>query len=276
VLGARGQLAQAFLQHLGPRAAGLDRLGLDLADGAAMEPALRRLKPRAVLNCAAFNHVDQAERQRARTLSANAIGPARLAEAAGRLGIRLVHFSTDYVFGGDHPSRARTERDPPAPVNFYGYSKLLGEEAVRASRARALVVRVAHLYGGRSLSPGRANLVERFLEQARAGEPIRVTRGQMLNPTSVQDVVPACLRLLDAGECGLFHLTGEGCCTAEEFAGAVLELAGTAGTIEVVERDSRPARRAAMTVLENERWNNLGPTRLPWWRDSLARYISGL
>jgi len=276
VLGARGQLAQAFLQRLGKRAIGVERAQCDLAEGDAIARVLRHFRPRVVLNCAAFNNVDLAETQHRQALLANATGPAALAEAAGALGIRLVHFSTDYVFGADGLRRPRTEEEPPAPMNFYGYSKLLGEEAVLRSAAKALVVRVAHLYGGTSRSPGRANLVERFVQQARAGNPIRVTRGQMLNPTSVQDVVAACLVLLDRGEEGLFHLTGEGCCSAEEFARAVLEMAGIEGEIQVVARDARPAPRAAMTVLENRRWAEMGFAALPPWRESLERYISGL
>ncbi|MGH9393925.1 MAG: sugar nucleotide-binding protein, partial [Terriglobales bacterium] len=144
------------------------------------------------------------------------------------------------------------------------------------SGAPALVARVAHLFGGSSRPPGRANLAARFLQQARAGEPILVTRGQVLNPTLVADIVPACLTLLERGATGLFHLTGEGSCSAEQFARAVLEFAQLRTEIRVVARDSRPAPRARMTVLENRRWAALGLPPLPTWRASLARSISAL
>ncbi|MGH9414886.1 MAG: SDR family oxidoreductase, partial [Terriglobales bacterium] len=180
------------------------------------------------------------------------------------------HFSTDYVFGGDGLERARSENDAPAPVNFYGYSKLLGEQAVLRTSPQALVLRVANLYGGHSLSPGRVNLEQRFVELARAGQPIRIVRGQWLNPTSVRDIVPATLALLECGANGLFHLAGEGECGAGEFAREVCRRAGLRPKLHYVTGDERPARRAAMTVLANQRLARLGLPPLPHWRESLG------
>ena len=273
VLGSTGQLGRQLLAVLGRRARGIGRAELDLADPGSIERALHRLRPRIVINTAAFNDVDGAERQRRQALAVNAEGPAELARVAQARGIRLVHFSTDYVFGGDGLKRPRRESDAPAPVNFYGYSKLLGEEAVLRSGAKALVLRVAHLYGGTSLSPGRASLVERFVERARAGQPLIITRGQYLNPTSVRDLAPAVLALLRREACGLYHLTGGGACPAGEFAREVCRLAGLRAKIQWVSRDSRPARRARYTPLENYRWGKEGLPPIPHWRSSLAEHL---
>jgi len=279
VLGARGQLGQEFLRVLGRRGVGWGREQLELADTAApaaMARALERARPAVVINTAAFNYVDLAETRRQEALAVNFTGPAHLARLAAVQGWTLVHFSTDYVFGGDGLSRPRVESDAPAPMNFYGYSKLLGEQAVLRTAPGALVARVAHLYGGASQSSGRLNLVQRFMAQARAGEAIRVTRGQTLNPTSVQDVVPAVLALLDGGAAGLFHLTGEGECTAREFAEAVLRLAGGPVNVTELERDPRPTLRPLYTVLENRRWAQLSLPPLPAWQASLAAYVAQL
>jgi dTDP-4-dehydrorhamnose reductase len=274
VVGARGQLGQAFLLTLGRRGLGFDRSQLTLGDAARTARVLRELRPRVVINCAACNQVDMAEtRGRERALAANAVGPAQLAALAARHGFRLVHFSTDYVFGADGLRRPRTEKDEPAPLNFYGYSKLLGEQAVRAADPQALVLRVAHLYGGRSLSPGRENLVERFLALARAGRPIEATRDQYLNPTCVGDVVAATLKLVEQDASGLFHLTGEGECTVAEFARAVCRAAGVRAAIREVEADPRPAARPQYTVLANLRLAQLGFPLLPHWQVSLAQHI---
>jgi dTDP-4-dehydrorhamnose reductase len=273
VLGARGQLGQAFLASLGGRALGLDRSQLTLGDPAQTARVLQALRPRVVLNCAAYNQVDAAESRRAEALAANAAGPAQLAALAVRQGFRLVHFSTDYVFGADRLRRPRTEEDEPAPLNFYGYSKLLGEQAVLASSPRALVLRVAHLYGGRSLSPGRVNLAERFLMLARAGQPIIATRGQHLNPTFVGDVVTATLKLVEHGVSGLLHLTGEGECTVAGFARAACRLAGLPADVRLAAADPRPAPRPRYTVLANLRLAQLGFPPLPRWQVSLAQYI---
>lgn len=273
VLGAHGQLAQEFLKVLGPRAVGLDRGQLVLGDLPSTAAAVARFRPRVVVNCAAYNRVDLAESQHALALAANAVGPAQLAALAVRHGFRLVHFSTDYVFGADGLQRPRTEEDEPAPLNFYGYSKLLGEEAVLEAGAAALVLRVAHLFGGRSLSPGRANLVDRFCQLARSGQPIAITEGQFLNPTSVCDIVVATLALLAISAHGLFHLTGEGECSAENFAREVCRLAGLPAQVRLVGGDNRPAIRPRYTVLANLRLAQLGLPPLPRWQVSLAQYI---
>ncbi len=234
---------------------------------------LARLRPLTVVNCAAFNQVDLAESRHQQALDANARGPAQLAALAAAQGFSLVHFSTDYVFGADRLHRPRRETDAPAPVNFYGYSKLLGEQAVLRSAAGVLVLRVAHLFGGVSLSPGRASLAQRFLDLMRAGQPVTVTRGQYLNPTSVRDIVPTTLRLLELGACGLFHLTGEGDCRASEFARELGRLAGLTARLHLVARDPRPARRAAYTVLANTRLAALALPPQPSWRQSLAAWL---
>ena len=275
VLGADGQLAREFLRVLGGRALGLRRAEADLTDAAGLEHRLGTLRPAVVINCAAFNHVDRCESERAAALAVNATGPGTLAKLAETQGFRLVHYSTDYVFGGDGLRRPRHEDDPPAPVNYYGETKLRGEQAVLEGSPRALVLRVAHVYGGHALSPGRLSLVERFVQLAREGKPVFITRGQWLNPTSVRMIVPATLRLLAEGASGLYHLTGSGGCEAGEFAAEVFRLAGLPGRIEYVERDERPARRAAYTVLENARWAAEGRAALPDWRTSLADALAG-
>lgn len=272
VLGAGGRLGRELVRVLHGRAIPISHAELDLGDATALERVLTALQPGAVINAAAFNQVDQAETHRQQALTANAQGPAALARLAAREGWGLLHFSTDYVFGGDGLARPRRESDPPAPVNFYGYTKLLGEEAVLALHPRALVVRVAHLYAGIS-APGRASLVDRFLDQARHGQPIRVTAGQFLTPTSVSEVAPAAVSLLEAGEAGLFHLAGEGGCTAQVFAQAVLYEAGLTATVEITAADPRPARRALHTVLENRRWVESGRPPIRPWRQALAAYL---
>ncbi|MGH9468179.1 MAG: SDR family oxidoreductase [Terriglobales bacterium] len=274
VLGARGRLGGEFLRVLGPRALGLDHAQLPLEEVLQHTALWERLRPRVVINCAAFNHVDRAETRHEQALAANARGPAQLAALADAMDFRLVHFSTDYVFGGDGLDRPRRETDPPAPVNFYGYSKLLGEQAVLQSRAQALVLRVANLYAGRSPAPGRASLVERFLAQARAGRPISVTRRQWLNPTSVRALVPAVLLLLERRATGVFHLAGEGGCEAATFARAICRMAGLTPKLRFTVRDARPAARARHTVLANARWAELGLPPLPDWQMALHEALA--
>src|SRR5262245_7828476 len=120
ILGSRGQLAQAFLRRLGGRAAGLTREQADLTKGDLLRSALAPLKPDVVINCAAYNWVDQAETDAETPFAVNAHGVANLAAVCAELGATLVHFSTNYAFGMDvarrHPYR---ETDDPAPQSVY-------------------------------------------------------------------------------------------------------------------------------------------------------------
>jgi dTDP-4-dehydrorhamnose reductase len=151
----------------------------------------------------------------------------------------------------------------------------MGEQAVLSLNRDALVLRVAHLFGGTTSDVKRANLVQRFLTAAERGETIRVSDKQTLNPTSVVDIVETTMRLLKANAAGLYHTTGAGSCTAAEFARAVFEFAGVKADI-VNATDSRPARRPAYSALDNARLRAEGYPELPHWREALARYVKRL
>ena len=275
ILGASGQLGGAFAASLGAAAAPLTRADADFSDASALELLLRRLQPAAVINCAAHNQVDALESDIGPGLAANFFLPTTLARLAQRHGWKLVHFSTDYVFGAESERRTPyREEDRPAPVNRYGQSKLMGEQAVLTLAPRALVFRVAHLFGE---CPGsaRKSLVTRFIERAQSGRPLLASDQQYLNPTRVGDIVPVVIALLRAGAQGLFHLTGEGQCSVAEFAAEVLRLAGQSARFED-KMDPRPAPRAAYTVLENSRLHALGYPPLPHWQQALRAELRGL
>jgi dTDP-4-dehydrorhamnose reductase len=274
VLGAGGQLGGEFLRVLGPRAIPLRRSDADLAAPDDLLRLLEASHPDVVVNCAAFNDVDAAESRHDAALLANFRAPAELARAAAEREWKFVHFSTDYVFGGETREQPYIESDRPSPVNFYGLSKLMGEQAALGA-GRALALRVAHLFGGESGSQGRSNLVRRFLEAAERGRAIRASATQRLNPTSVRDIVPMCIRLVESEACGLYHLTGGGECTALEFAREALRLAGVAAEL-VDASDPRPAPRPRYSVLDNRRLREDGFGDLPEWRVALEEYLRSI
>lgn len=276
IVGSAGQLGAEFVRALGDRGIAFPHSRLDLTVAAdALEQALAAARPDIVVNTAAFNFVDAAETDHTSALRLNFLAPLNLARIAEKRGWRLLHFSTDYVFGGEAQTHPYVESDRPAPVNFYGITKLMGEQAVLRASPNALVCRVAHLFGGASNSPARSNLVLRFLERGRGGETIKASSAQMLNPTSVQDIVPACLRLLDSQKTGLYHLTGAGQCTVFDFASEVLRLAGLKAPLEDA-ADTRPAPRPRYTVLDNRRLKSEGFPDLPDWKVSLRSYLRQL
>ena len=278
VTGSEGQLGTCLRQQLAERGEphwGRD-LDLDVADGDAVEAALRALPggpPDLLVNAAAFTHVDRCEREPELALRVNAEAPAELARRCATLGVKLVHVSTDYVFDGtgDRPYR---EDDPPAPSSVYGRTKLAGEEAVRSVDDDFLVVRTSWVFG-----PGR-NFIVAILAQAEGADPadppaLRVVSDQHGRPTYADDLAAGILGLVEAGSGGLYHLAGAGEATWWELARAALDARGFGDRVvdEIATHElSLDAPRPAYSVLDTTKAEGRGVVLRPW-RDALRAYL---
>jgi dTDP-4-dehydrorhamnose reductase len=167
---------------------------LDIRDAAAVDKTMRQLRPDLVVNAAAYNRVDDAERSPAEARAVNAEGAGNVARAAARVGARLVHISTDYVFDGLQDGRPAvrpySEEDVPHPLNVYGESKRQGELAVLAEAPGAIVLRTSWLF-----SEYGHNFARTILRLARAGRPLRVVSDQVGTPTYAGDLAWAVIRL---------------------------------------------------------------------------------
>jgi dTDP-4-dehydrorhamnose reductase len=227
--------------------------------------ALERVRPEVVLNCAAYNGVDAAEADPEAAFGVNARGPAVLAAECSRLGARLVHFSTNYVFDGsaDRPYR---EDGEPRPQSAYARSKREGELAVLPA---GLVIRTAGVYGHGGSAVKGGSFPERILARARGGEPLLVVADQLLNPTYARDLAVGALGLVAAGETGLVHLVADGCCSWRDFALETLRLAGVEAEIEAISTAElgAAAARPLNGCLESDR---VAPLR--HWREGLQAY----
>jgi dTDP-4-dehydrorhamnose reductase len=270
--GSSGQLGRELQLRLGPNLVPLTRADADLTDAHAVAAVLHRLRPSLVINCAAYNFVDQAESEPAAAFAVNALAPRTLARLARELGFFLVHLSTDYVFGLDanrcHPY---VENDPPGPLSVYGASKLAGEYFVRSLAPRHLVVRTCGLYGLIGGGKGR-NFVQTMLRLARQGQPVSVVADQVLTPSYAADVADAVVALIRSGACGLRHVTNEGWCSWFQFAQAIFELAGL--RVELTPITSAQYGAAALRPAYSVLVSQFPDTpRLPPWRDALTRYL---
>jgi dTDP-4-dehydrorhamnose reductase len=269
ITGATGTLGRAFARLCALRGLPhrlLTRQDMDIADAASVEAALERWQPWAVVNTAGYVKVDEAEAD-ARCWRENVEGPAVLAAACARRGIRTVHFSSDLVFDGRKGS-AYVEGDAPRPLNAYGRSKAASEALLRERAPdHALVVRTAAFFG-----PWDAwNFVTQALAALRRGEPWRAADDQWVSPTYVPDLVHGCLDLLLDGEAGLVHLANRGALRWVDLAHLAAEAAGLdrrlvqgASGPDLGQRAPRP-RHAA-----------LGSERvglMPTLDDALARYL---
>jgi len=274
VTGSLGQLGRAVLGAAEQRkleTTGHDLDTLDITDAAAVEEMVRRVRPRIVVNCAAFTAVDECERNETLATAVNAAAVGHLARTCDRLGALLVHVSTDYVFpgAGDRPY---LEDDPTGPTTAYGRSKLLGERAARGARQH-LILRTAWLYGH-----GGRHFVGAILRQLAEGRPtLRVVADQHGCPSFCDDVAAAALDLVAAGARGVVHVVNDGATTWHGFATEIVRLSGSDAEITPVTASDYPlpAPRPAYSVLDTGLLASLLGAPLPDWRDALSRYLEG-
>jgi dTDP-4-dehydrorhamnose reductase len=263
ITGAQGMLAQAVnrvaAEH-GHAATGLTRAALDVTDEAAVRSLFAEHRPDAVIQCAAYTRVDQAEAESAAAFSVNATGAGCVARACADIGATVVYPSTDYVFSG-HLGRPYSPFDTVDPLNVYGASKAAGEAAVRGV-ARHYVVRTSWLYGA-----GGRNFVATILQRARAGEALRIVNDQHGCPTWTRDLARTILLLLERdAPAGTYHACNRGTTTWYDLACACLQLAGLDAAVTPVPSNAYPqsARRPAYSVLECSATERIvGPLR-PW------------
>jgi dTDP-4-dehydrorhamnose reductase len=276
LLGASGQLGSDLVCRLG--AVGLvapARAALDVTDGTAVARAVAELRPALIINATAFHRVDDIESDPAPAFAVNAVAVHRLARIAERHQARLVHFSTDYVFGGAGPGPF-TEDAAPAPVNAYGVSKLAGEQCVRNAGPRHLIIRSSGLYGLAGSRGKGGNFVETMLRLARENKPLRVVDDQVLAPTYTADLAEGVVRLLAVDPPGgIYHLTNAGACSWLEFAKRTFALCGLSPDIAATTSEAfgTPARRPANSVLANARTAELGLAPLRPWPEALHAYL---
>ena len=273
VLGAQGQLGQAMAQQLGEmhELVAWSRADLDLADPEATASRVSALCPDVIINCAAYNSVDQAQQEPERALAVNAWAIRTLARTAGELDATLVHYSTDFVFdGASH--RPYREDDAPNPRGTYAVSKLLGEWfAVEVPRH--YVLRVESLFGG---SHAKSS-VDRMLTAILAGQEVRAFADRTVSPSYVDDVVRATAELIDGGHpWGLYHCVNTGWTTWPELASELAALAERpdAQIAPVRMADAGlAAPRPPFAALSNAKLALAG-IDMPTWQDALARYVA--
>lgn len=274
VLGAAGQLGRELIPRLPKGTQAWTRSDADLAVPGQVSELIRRVQPKILFNCAAYNLVDPAEQEPTAAFAVNAFAVREIAVACREIDATLVHFSTDYVFGRDcHRSKPYLESDPPGPLSTYGLSKLTGEYFVRTYCPKHFIIRTCGLYGSRGAGGKGGNFVETMLRVAETGKPIRVVNDQILTPSSASDVAAATLELIRKAPSGLYHLTNAGSCSWYEFAQAIFQIAKLKANLTPItstEYGSKAAR-PAYSVLTSEHRHGL---KCRPWQEALKEYLS--
>jgi dTDP-4-dehydrorhamnose reductase len=276
VVGARGQLGAAVADECASahETTALSRRDLDVTDDAAVAAAMDRLRPDAIVNASAYTNVEAAEDHPIDALNVNAFAVRALARAARRLGARLVHYGTDFVFDGT-ASTPYTEEDRPSPRSVYATSKLLGEWfALDASRA--YVLRVETLFGRATGGPGAKGSVAVILHGLMSGGSPNVFEDRTISPTYVIDAARATRLLLESeAPQGLYHCVNSGRCTWLEFGLELARQLGVEPRLTPVRMSDLPLRaaRPQYCALSNEKLRSVG-IDMPTWQDALQRYLA--
>jgi dTDP-4-dehydrorhamnose reductase len=276
VTGAFGQLGTDVVAAATAAGVAVTALGsgdLDITDSIAVQRMLAAFADSAperavVINAAAYTAVDDAETDRERAFAINADGPGQLAAAAHRLGLGLIHVSTDYVFPGDAKRPYRTD-DPTGPRSVYGASKLAGERRVLEAHPEAHVVRTAWVWGAAG-----SNFVKTIARLAASRPTLRVVDDQRGTPTYTVDLAAGLLELaVTPVPGGLLHATNSGETTWFGFARAILaQLGEDPDRVQptTTAEFPRPAPRPAYSVLSGAEWVAAGLAPLRPWSEALA------
>jgi dTDP-4-dehydrorhamnose reductase len=289
LFGRNGQVGWELQRSLAPLGSvlALASADCDLRDAEAVARVIREAAPRIIVNAAAYTAVDKAESDAATAMQLNAEAPAVMAAEARRLGARLVHFSTDYVFDGGKAT-PYVETDAASPQSVYGRSKHAGEQAIVASGTDALILRTSWVFGVHG-----GNFVKTILRLAREKDSLRVVDDQVGSPTPaalIADVTALALAHLRrheiTGDAQIFHLCAANPLSWYRFAVAIvgqahaLGLAGLKLRPEAIAPVSTqeyplPAPRPANSRLDCRKLEQRFDLHLPGWQPYLERMLAG-
>ena len=277
VTGSQGQLGYDVIKGLCSRkheALGFDLPELDITDEFAVQAVFDRVKPDAVIHCAAWTAVDAAEESGniAKVFAVNEGGTRNIAAACKRTGAKLLYLSTDYVFDGQGSAPWGADETRFAPLNEYGKSKLAGENAVRELLQAYFIVRIAWVFGKNG-----NNFVKTMLRLSETHDTLRVVCDQVGTPTYTPDLARLLVDMIETDKYGVYHATNEGGYISwYDFASAIMQEAGKLTKIIPVttaEYGLSKAARPFNSRLDKSKLKENGFEPLPDWRDALKRYL---
>ena len=277
--GANGQLGRAFRRRAGASSdhyiftditsdPTLDTVWLDVTNPDAIQLICASERVDIIINCAAFTDVDKAEQDLRMAELLNRVAPGYLADIARERNALLIHFSTDRIFRGEIPIPIR-EDFPAAPSGAFGVTKLQGEEAIRNSGCRSVIIRTSWLY-----SPEGDNFMTRMKGLTMQRKKLKVVYDQVGSPTRAADLADAVCRIIETRQTdktGVYHYADEGVCSRYDFACAVRDLSGSDCNILPIRSSEYPsaASRPHYSVLDKTLFKTTFGIAIPHWYASL-------
>jgi dTDP-4-dehydrorhamnose reductase len=268
VVGANGMLGRDLIALLGDRGHGVDIADIDITSLESVLKVIGDLKPKVVINCAAYTDVDGCESNAETAMAVNGEGVGCLAMACRESGALLVQVSTDYIFDGSKGT-PYVEDDAPCPLSVYGESKLAGEMNA-AFCPEHLIVRTQWLYGLHG-----KNFVETMLRLGAEKNELTVVDDQIGSPTWTVDLARAIIALIDSGCRGTYHAANSEFCSWNGFAKAIFEETGLNVLVRPMTTTelNRPARRPLYSTLDCTKLTSDAGFHPQSWRSALREYL---
>ncbi len=274
LLGCNGQLGKQFSKLFKSKEinfAEYDLPYLDIFDYAKLSQAILHTKPDVVINCAAYNNVDYAELNYEDAYKVNAVGVENIAKVCSRNNIKLVHYSTDYVFSGiKRTAGLYNENDIPEPINNYGRSKLEGEKAIKNIYENFLIFRTSWLYGD-----GEQNFIFKALKWAESQDIVKIADDEFSVPTSVNLLADISLKAINNGLTGLFHITNTGYASRLEWAKTIYEFSNLKTIVYPAKMADfcLPAARPSFSAMSNDKISQILALNISHWKDELLHFF---
>lgn len=283
LLGANGQLGSDisyvfYKSNYDMHLIKVTRKNVDISDLSLLSDYLEGLDFDVLVNCTAYNRVDDAQSFIRESFIINSHAVQKMAQVCQLKGAKFFHVSTDYVFGGNKSlyDEPLTESTSPAPINVYGASKLLGENLARLACDNTFILRVASLFGVAGSSGKGGNFVETMIKFAKERSKIQVVSDQFMSPTGTDFIANSFFKMLEAkSEPGIYNVVNSGSASWYEFAKTIITKSGLECEVEPVSSSfyKTLALRPSYSVLDNTKLSDLiGP--IDHWEKSLDNYLS--
>ncbi len=247
---------------------------LDITKADDVNDAIERVHPDAIVHCAAWTAVDAAEEKENYDLvyAVNVTGTKNIAEAAKKIGAKMVYISTDYVFDGQGKDAWDEEKSTPAPLNVYGETKFEAEEILRKTLTKFFIVRTAWVFGLNG-----KNFVRTMINLAKTHKELRIIDDQIGTPTYTFDLARLLVDMIETEKYGIYHATNEGGFISwAQFAKEIFRQDNDdvhVQTVSTAEYGLSKAKRPFNSRLSKEKLRKNGFEPLPDWKDALSRYI---
>jgi dTDP-4-dehydrorhamnose reductase len=272
VTGYSGQLGYDVVQQglqQGLNMVGIGSKDLDITKKDAVYNYIKKVKPDAIIHCAAFTAVDKAEDDKDTCQYVNVNGTKNLGEVAEEINAKFMYISTDYVFNGEGKTPFK-ETDEPSPIGYYGRTKLEGEKVVKQLLEKWFIVRISWVFGING-----NNFVKTMLRLAETRYELNVVGDQIGSPTYTFDLARLLLDMIQSDKYGIYRASNEGFCSWSEFAREIFKQANKDIKVNSISTDEYPTRavRPKNSRMSKQKLIDNGFTPLPIWQNAVKRFL---